>query len=302
MTVQPTSPPRAQPLRKAPLFTPYVVVWSVFGVLSLGFLTVLGLAPEWLDDLRPAASFSNPQNNHGQRAAARMAADISELKDNLAQVHLEMSKMKADVAMQGAQYKAVADQVTSLEARISGALPAAALEAGAPAAVEPAPPAAPAENAADANGGAAKSPVKTLKVINANPAAGAALETGSVGGQNPASKAQASKAAQPAVQDKQIAAFDTAITKTVPAPVGIKISTGASVDSLRLSWGLLAEKHGDALGHLEPRYTTSGETANPTYDLVAGPLPSRADATRVCKTLADRGVACAVDGFRGEAL
>ena len=292
MTHSTNSATHPQPIRKAPLFTPYVVVWSMFGALSFGFLMVLGLAPEWLDDLRPAAMFSDPQSNHGQRAAARMAADIGELKDNVAQVHLELSKLKTDVAMQGAQQKSVADQMTSLEARISGSLPAAALDTSSPDA-EAAKPAVP----ADDNGAAAKSPVKTLKVINANPAVGAALETGSVSGQ-----AAQLKTAKPVAQDKQMAAFDTAITKTTPGPAGIKISTGASVDSLRLSWGLLADKHGDALGNLEPRYTAGGNTANPTYDLVAGPLPSKADAARVCKTLAQRGVACTVGSFGGNAL
>lgn len=292
----PTTTPTAQPLRKAPLFTPYVVVWSMFGALSFGFLMVLGLAPEWLDDLRPATTFSDPQSNQGQRAAARMAADISELKDSVAQVHLELSKIKTDVAMQGAQQKSVADQLTSLEARISGALPAAALETSSPAeeAVTPSPPAESGERSA------VKSPVKTLKVINANPTAGAALETGSVSGQ--ATQLKPTKPQATTDKGNQVAAFDTAITKTTPSPVGIKISTGASVDTLRLSWGLLSEKHRDALDNLEPRYTEGGDASNPTYDLVAGPLPSRADAVRVCKTLTQRGVACTVGGFTGEAL
>ena len=257
----PTTTPSAQPLRKAPLFTPYVVVWSMFGALSFGFLMVLGLAPEWLDDLRPATTFSDPQSNQGQRAAAR-----------------------------------VADQVTSLEARISGALPAAALETSSPAAeaVTPSPPAESGERSA------VKSPVKTLKVINANPTAGAALETGSVNGQ--ATQLKPTKPQATTDKGNQVAAFDTAITKTTPGPVGIKISTGASVDTLRLSWGLLSEKHRDALDNLEPRYTEGGDASNPTYDLVAGPLPSRADAVRVCKTLTQRGVACTVGGFTGEVL
>lgn len=295
-----TTTPSAQPFRKAPLFTPYVVVWSMFGALSFGFLMVLGLAPEWLDDLRPAATFSDPQSNQGQRAAARMAADIGELKDSVAQVHLELAKIKTDVAMQGAQQKSVADQLTSLEARISGSLPAAALETSSPAveAVKPSP----TDDGGDRS--AIKSPVKTLKVINANPAAGAALETGSVSGQT-THQATQMKTAKPQVatdQGDQMAAFDTAITKTTPGPVGIKISTGASVDTLRLSWGLLSEKHRDALDNLEPRYTEGGDASNPTYDLVAGPVPSRADAVRICKTLTQRGVACTVGGFSGEAL
>lgn len=290
MTAPTTNPTPTQPMRKAPLFTPYVVVWSMFGALSLGFLMVLGLAPEWLDDLRPATVFSDPQSNHGQRAAARLAADIGELKDSVAQVQLELSKMKTEVAAQAADHKAVADQVTSLEARISGSLPAAALETSSPSAAPEQPPAA--ESAAPDT---AKPPVRTLKVINANPAAtGSALETGSVSGQ-----AALLKPTKPA---KQADAFDTAIVKTAKQAIGVRISTGASVDSLRLSWSLLSGKHRDALDHLEARYTTGGDNLNPTYDLVAGPLPSTTEAVRVCKTLVQRGVPCTIGGFEGDAL
>ena len=82
-----TASPNAHPLRKAPLFTPYVVVWTTLGALSFGFLMVLGLAPEWLDDLRPVSSYTFPQNNQGQRAAARLAADLGQLKD-LSLIHI----------------------------------------------------------------------------------------------------------------------------------------------------------------------------------------------------------------------
>lgn len=287
MTAPTTNPTPLHPIRKAPLFTPYVVVWSMFGALSLGVLMVLGLAPEWLDDLRPATVFSDAQSNHGQRTAARLAADIGELKDSVAQVQLELSKMKTEATAQAAEHKAVADQVTSLEARISAALPASALETSAP--EKP-----PAAESADPS--AAKTPVKTLRVINANPGNnGSALETGSVGG-------QATKLKPTAKPAEQAAAFDTAIAKTTKQPIGVKISTGASVDSLRLSWSLLSGKHRDALDNLEARYTTGGDNLNPTYDLVAGPLPSTAEAIRVCRTLAQRGVPCTIGGFDGDAL
>lgn len=288
---------QSHPIRKAPLFTPYVVVWSMFGALSFGVLMVLGLAPDWLDDLRPATAFSDPQSNHGQRAAARIAADIGELKDAVSQVHLELSKMKTDVAMQDAQHKAVANQVSSLEARISRALPAAAVETSAPP-VEAAAQPAPAVGGEHVGTDVVNVPVKTLKVINAAPAsAGSALETGSVNGQ-----AGQSKTAKTATADQQVAAFDTAVSKTAPQPVGVKLSTGPSLDSLRLSWSMLADKHGDALSNLEARYITSGDNLNPTYDLVAGPVKSKADAARVCKVLTQRGVPCAVGGFDGSTL
>jgi hypothetical protein len=69
-----------------------------------------------------------------------------------------------------------------------------------------------------------------------------------------------------------------------------------------LSWSLLADRHGEALKNLEARYVAHGDVANPTYDLIAGPIKSKAEAQRVCKALAAKGVPCKIGDFLGEAL
>lgn len=297
-----TASPNAHPLRKAPLFTPYVVVWTTLGALSFGFLMVLGLAPEWLDDLRPVSSYTFPQNNQGQRAAARLAADLGQLKDSVSQIQLDLSKVKTDVEMQGEQQRTVSAQVASLETRISAALPAAALETAAPAAAQQAP---------MSKGGstdAAKQPVRVPTVINAETdSKGTGLETGSLSTQlAKAVKPPPADVAAPVVTTVNAAteaiSFGPAVVKPAPQPVGLKLSSGASVDSLRLSWSLLSERHGDTLNRLEPRYTSGGDALNPTYDLVAGPIKSKTEAAKVCKALTAKGVPCTVDTFKGNSL
>lgn len=130
-----------------------------------------------------------------------------------------------------------------------------------------------------------------LKVINAPaseavapaaaapPAAG--LVTGSVG--TPAAKAPVA-AAQPA------------------KPSGIIIGNGSSLDSLRLSWSLLSDRHATTIGKLEPRYTTGVDANGLTYDLVAGPVKSAAEAKKLCKDLVAKAIPCRVSSFGGEAL
>jgi hypothetical protein len=280
------------PLRKAPLFTPYVVIWTTFGALSLGLLGVLGLAPELLADLKPTWTITDPQSNQGQRAAARLAADINALKDSVAKIQLDLAKVKTEVAAQGEQDKLVAAQVTALEVRASAGTSlatttatvvtpeqqaAAAVPTAAPAAGTPAPARAPKVINADA----ATAPAPT-------PQNGAALETGSV--------ATAAKALNDPIS------FGPAVVKAAPQPMGVKISTGASADSLRLSWSLLSEKHGDTLRGLEARFVTGGDAQNPNYDLIAGPIKSKAEASKLCKALTAKGVACSVGAFAGEAL
>jgi hypothetical protein len=134
----------------------------------------------------------------------------------------------------------------------------------------------------------------------------AALETGSVATvAKPAAKA-AAKAATKQEQATKTAAdavdFSKVVVTPEAKPVGVQISSGASVDSLRLSWSLLSDRHSDALRNLEPRFVARGDEAAPTFDLIAGPIKSRSDAQKVCKALAAKKVPCKVGDFLGEAL
>jgi SPOR domain len=313
-------------LRKVPIFTPYVVMWSTLGVLSLGLLMVLGLAPDWLGDLKPASGFANQQSNQGQRAAAHVAAELNALKQSVAQVQLDLSKVQTEMLTQGEQQKSVTAQLSSLAARMPEgasvvntkveAAPAPAPTAapqvqtlrGYSAGKDPAPAAVP---PVEAQSAVAQPPVADVvptappaasaavpRIINADATAGAPkLETGSL---NVAPTAGAQAPAKAAAT--QAISFGPATVKPAPKPVGIKVSTGDSVDSLRLSWSLLSEKHGDALKNMQPRVVASGDPQNPTYDLVAGPVKSKAEANKVCKSLAAQGVPCTIGAFAGDSL
>jgi hypothetical protein len=87
-----------------------------------------------------------------------------------------------------------------------------------------------------------------------------------------------------------------------PAPVGVLLATGPSLDSLRLSWQILNDRHGPTMKQLQPRYVVSGKADERTYGLVAGPLETVADAKSVCKTMTDNGIACEVSQYRGNAF
>jgi hypothetical protein len=315
-----------QKLRKALIFTAYEVVWSTLGALALGVLMVLALAPDWLEDLKPGSFTADPQSNQGQRASARLAADVNALKQSVAQVQLDLAQVKTDVATNTEQQKYVATQVTSLETRLGAAPSASTIEANAgpaptaqpapaeqqvqtlrgyatpketTAAAAPVPVAPTAEAAAESAPPAASSSARAPKVINADTTVvvSTGLTTGTVSdaGTVPAN-APTTTAASNAIS------FGPAVVKHAPKPMGIKLASGASVDSLRLSWSLLADKHGDALKSLEARYVTGGDAQNPNFDLVAGPIKSKAQANKVCKDLAAKGVPCTVGAFSGQAL
>ena len=116
----------------------------------------------------------------------------------------------------------------------------------------------------------------------------------------PAPLAAATPAATP--QAAPIA-FGPAIVKAEPKPYAVQLASGPTLDSIKLSWSLLSDQHSDTLRNLQPRFKATGtEEAGQTFDLVAGPIKTAADAKKLCKALAARGTDCKVSPFTGEGL
>lgn len=96
--------------------------------------------------------------------------------------------------------------------------------------------------------------------------------------------------------------FGPATVTPASLPIGVRLATGPSVDSLRLSWTALADRHGPTLRQLQPRYVTGIGATGLTYDLIAGPFATQAEATEVCARLHANGARCALGEFTGNAL
>lgn len=301
----PYSPPPPIPLRRRPIFTPYVFGWIMAGTVATGYFAILLTAPDLLEDLAPGGIYiSEPQDNQGQRAAARLASDVRALRDSIAQVQLDLSKVKTDVANQGDRERTLTAQLGALETKLSAAESARAIEtatprdpsrppAGASAphdAIETiAPP--PAADKAAPQQEASGSPQQP-KLINADTlVTSVPLETGSV-----------TTAAKAVAKSGDAISFGPAIVRPAAKPIGVQISSGSSIDSLKLSWSLLADRHADALKNLQARYVETGDPAAPNFDLIAGPIKSKSEAARVCKALAAKNIPCKVGDFAGDAL
>jgi hypothetical protein len=127
--------------------------------------------------------------------------------------------------------------------------------------------------------------------------------------QPPAAKKQVVAKAEAPAGAKPAAAIETgsiehkkAAAPPKPAPVGVLLATGPSLDALRLSWTILNDRHSTTVKSLQPRYVVSGKADERTYGLVAGPLETVADAKAVCKTMTDNGIPCEVSQYRGNAF
>jgi hypothetical protein len=277
----------------------YVAFWAVMACLGGSYLAAASIRPAFLAGYLPVV------DSRTSEAAARNAADIVNVRDTMHQLQTEMTNVGDRLRQHGEDARSLSERVAALEQRPSTAATASepAQRVGAahpenhngtdfPTDVMPGPN----EHAAPPKAQAKQQP----KVINAP------LETGSLTEDQPAPAAKAApakpKAATAAPPKEKAEAVGSFTEPKVTKPVGIKLATGGSVDNLRVSWGVLAERHGQELSALQPRYYNNVDGSGITYELVAGPFKNTAEAKKVCQALKAQAVDCQVSTFGGNAL
>jgi hypothetical protein len=286
-----TKPASEKPVHRKTSFSPYAIVWSMLGALGLGYLGVAIFVPSWLGDLTPVAGRADSQRADTEVAMTNLSVDVAGMHSSIAKLQLDVAAVKSDVQSQAGQTQLLGTQLSALEDKIRlGQTPvAAAVEPATPPAAE----AAPQDLAVAPPATSTKPAAKSAKIINKAQPQSAQIVTGSVDSSTGAS--QATKASG------EVISFGPAIVKPAGKPIGIQIGSGPSIDGLRSSWSQLADRS-DKLKKLKARYTDSGDAVNPNFNLIAGPLKSRAEAARICKELAVQQVSCKVGEFKGEEL
>jgi hypothetical protein len=114
------------------------------------------------------------------------------------------------------------------------------------------------------------------------PAASAQIETGSI------AKAE-------------IVFGEPVVTRANAPKLAVQLASGPSQQELRLSWGHLAQQHGDALTSLKPRIVAPRGKGG-TYRLIAGPVATEADAARICSQLGAAPATCFATPYGGTPL
>lgn len=289
-----TKPANDKPVRRKTALTPYAVVWSMLGALGLGYLGVAIFAPDWLSDLTPAATRSDRQRAETEAAVMKLAADVDGLKSSMTQIQMDVAGIKADVVAQDRQTQMLGTQVSALEDKVRLSEPQAMATAGPPASSAGAPAAGPsAAGSGDVAAAANDAAPQPAKVINA-PQLTLPIITGSVDTPPDSPK--------PKTAGSDVISFGPAIVKPAPKPIGVVVASDSSVDALRQSWSTLMERHGQTLKKLSPRYVENGDFKNPNFNLIAGPVKSKAEAAKICKDLIAHDVSCKVGEFKGEEL
>ncbi|MFT3730740.1 MAG: SPOR domain-containing protein [Hyphomicrobium sp.] len=264
-----SKPAADRPMRRKTNASSQTAIWAVLGAVGLGYLGVAFFAPAMLPDL------SGGHQHASDAKVLEVAANVETLKMSLTQLQSEVSSIHGQVTDQATQTQQLSSQLTALDDKVRLAQgPTTTTTASAE------PQAAPAGSDGAPMDGTDAGPAPA-KIINASPAPGAPIETGSV--------------------DKPIS-FGPAVVKPAPKIFGLQLATDPSIDGLRVTWGALSQIHSQQLSHLKARYADLGTATSPSFGLIAGPVKSKAEARKLCKELAAQSITCKVSEYRGADL
>ena len=279
----------------------YLLTWGLMATGALAYLGSLAWQPEFLTTPPPAQVSQAAEPDPVLTTATRALAEIGTVQRSVGEIQRDVRQLKQTVEQQEAQGKAVHSRLTALEERATAQeVPVAA--------------AAPA-----ANSKAEKARIKAAQAKTAEPRQLArvvtTVETVKPGpiaeGTQPAPIETGSIASAPIVFGDAVVTTTSnpVVTSTAiapPAPAApsrfaVQLAAGPSLDALRLQWSLLAERYGATLAPLTPHFVAPQRTGGP-YRLMAGPLPTRADADKVCAEMNVDRNGCFSTTFIGEPL
>jgi hypothetical protein len=286
------------PPRRLPSY--YVMFWGFLAALALTYMAVLASRPDIATAFIPLG-INGDQGQH-DKMLARAITEITGVKQSVTSLQKDLSDVRTAFGVQDERIQSLTTRIGALE---PGAKPTA--EHGTdlqPVPVSLAPIATPEASVAAAP--QAETPAARIVTGTFNPAPVrrvAAVEPPPAA--PPAPVVAAAPPAAPVVPVSAPTSWSTSAKSAAPAtkspPVALQLSTGPSLDSLRLSWQLLMEDNRGTLKTLLPRYVESG-TDPSTYALIAGPIVNPEEAQKTCNKLKARRVTCTIAAYEGNPL
>jgi hypothetical protein len=321
-----------QPRRLPPL---YVMFWGFLAAMALAYLVILHTRPEFATAFLPSADAMAVAQN--DRTLARVATEINGVKQSVTSLQKDVGEVRTAFGVQDERIQSLTNRVATLETAshptVAEAAPVAPPPSPAPtstAAAASSPPSPPAAEeppttiaakpepqmeppAAPIVTGALTGPPMMRKPAapETPPATAAAPPPPTTPAAPPATTPTPMPAAKPAAVKAPISSGWATSSKSSSksasklasrsGPVAIRLSTGPSLDSLRLSWQLLVDENRPVLRTLLPRYVETGSDPS-TFALIAGPIVSREEALRTCARLKARRVTCTISAYDGQPL
>jgi hypothetical protein len=259
----------------------YLMMWGLAAAIGLTYLASVAMRFEFRAPAQQEAAKPVIDPEQGLRLANRAMLRIDGVQQTVGEVQKDLGSLRAAFDQHEAQDRDAQARIASLEERVTTLqTPPPAVAAAAPT---------PKQKAAETTKqAAAKRANPHIVSVEEEPKAGPAppanaVETGSI------------PATAPAIT------FGAAEVTPARQNYTVQLGAGPSLDALRMTWLVLRDQHGAALGALQPRFVAPKGSAG-TYRLVAGPLPSKADADKVCAAMGAGRDACFATTAMGHPL
>jgi hypothetical protein len=271
-----------QPTRSRRFIKVYLITWAMLAVGAVAYLALLAF-PQLVPALQPAEMADRePAKGAGPAAAKALEA----VRGSLTEIRKDVTQLQDAMGERVANEKTAQSRLTALEERV--------------ATIEPpqTPPAtAPGPKPGDKTARKLPDDVTTADILAktkeeaptpppaqaAPPPPAAPIETGSITSKN------------------EIVFGEAVVTPATRKDFAVQLAAGPSLQVLRQSWGQLVERHGSALATLKPRIVAPRSEGG-IYRLLAGPVPTKADADRICAELGGGPKTCFVTAYAGSPL
>jgi hypothetical protein len=275
----------------------YLAAWALLAVGALGYLGMLAFPLQ--GGTSPLQVIVGPiRSGTGDSKAL---TEVREMRGSLTEIRKDVTQLQEAMSEREANDRVVETRLTALEESVSSADdPQGGAATGTPENVE----------ADDAQGSTA--PDKAAHQVSEHrrtadagskpdapsspsvvPPPGVVIETGSI--------ASVAKTAPKVAPKEEIVFGEPVVTPASQSPFAVQLAAATSAQALRQSWGQLAGRHSDALASLQPR-VVAPRSEGGFYRLLAGPVPTKAEAERICSQLGVGPKACFATPYTGSPL
>ena len=263
-----------QPPRSRRFIKVYLCMWGLLAVAAVGYLAMLTFPPQAL--FPPQAAVTPPAG-----AGAGDSKAIAEVRGSLKEIRKDVTELQTSVGERVENEKGVKTRLTALEERVS------TIDSPVQAPVADGAPGKPQSKEGEPSAGDLSGKNKAETVVPPSVKAPfVPIETGSI---------------PPKEEAKEEIVFGEPVVTKGGQEFAVQLAAAASLSALKQSWGQLAERHAGALGGLHPR-VVGPRTDGGIYRLLVGPLPTKADAERVCSELHIGPKACFAAPYTGVPL
>jgi hypothetical protein len=282
------------PRRSGRFIRAYLITWGLLAAIALAYLASLAWPPTLA---KPPARSQIAESEPTQtiRVVSKALAEIGLVRRSVTDLQKEVGDLKETVGERTADTKKLETRVTAIEERLS------TYDANLAAAAA-------AQQQSQAAEKVAKAPVQKQSQEPRQPtriisqAAPSTVPQAGPKGDGPPVPLETGSITTTAT--RKPSGFGTVVTRAEDAATtayAVQLAAGPSLPALRRAWGELVERHGMALAPLHPRVVPPRNEGGP-YRLLAGPLPTRSDADKVCAEMRVGRNGCFSTTYIGEPL